>query len=357
MGQAETDRFEFLTQMWRNFAEHEAGPYSPLYAAIGRTVAADPQLVERILEDFPPHAHMPIFFLAAVHDLVLRGTDDPLGRVYADHDVDAAPTAFLAFVDSHWDAIVDLLQRRRVQTNECGRSAVIALALAKAATLYGPPAVLLDAGASAGLNLLYDRFHLDYGVLGSLGEQASSVHVACEVRTPEYVLPPRVPAIATRIGIDREPIDVTNEDDRRWLLACVWPDTGRLERTADALDLAVSDPPDVRRGDMVTDVAPMIDALDGDGVVCVMTSWAAGYLSARERDALAASLDDVGTRREVWWLSLEGPGVVDLFDVPDTPGTFEVMPSVVGIARFHQGARDARALAHVHPHGHWLAWV
>ena len=213
-------------------------------------------------------------------------------------DVEHAPRLFIDFCDAHWDAIVDILQRRRVQTNECGRSAVIALALAKAATRYGTPAALVDAGASAGLNLLYDRYHLDYGSLGSLGDTSSRVRVTCEVMTPGEALPPRVPAIPRRIGIDREPIDVMSEDDRRWLLACVWPDTGRLQRTADALEIAAEHPPDVRQGDMVDDLASTIDTIDTDGLVCVMTSWAAGYLQPRGRKALGQVLDAIGTRRE-----------------------------------------------------------
>jgi hypothetical protein len=311
----------------------------------------------RVIDDVPPAGHLPIALLAAVHDLVLRGTDHPLGEAYQRSSASEAPGLFVGFCDSHWEAIVDTLQHRRVQTNECGRAAPIALALAKVSDAVGPLTAVIDAGASAGLNLLYDRYHLDYGPLGTLGDPTSPVHVRCEVTATGYQLPTTLPSISQRIGIDREPIDVTDDDDRRWLLACVWPDTGRLERTAEALRIAATDPPDVRRGDMVVDLASLIETVPAVGAICVMTSWAAGYLSRPARDEFAAVLAEIGTRRSVVWLSLEMSGVVDTVNAPGDVSGFDIDPCVVGLTRFHDGAKHARVLGLVHPHGRTLRWL
>src|SRR5262245_31351963 len=357
----DTERIDLLASLWRHFAEHEAGPYSPLYAAIARSVAEDRALLGRVIDDTPPEVHMPLALMAAGHDLVLRWADHPLTAVYeraavGEADADAR-VQFADFCEANWPEIVDLLQARRVQTNECGRSAAIALALAKVADLHGTPDALIDAGASAGLNLLYDRYHLDYGPLGSFGDPSSRVRVPCEVQTADHPLPASLPDIRQRVGLDRNPLDVRREDDRRWLLACVWPDTGRLQRTADALDIAAHHPPDVRPGDMVGDLAATIDQVDGGGLVCVLTSWAAGYLSGRQRETFAEVLDDAGRRRDVVWLSLEGAGVVRLFEQPRDPGTFEIAASVIGAVRFRRGTREGRPLGLVHPHGKSVAWL
>jgi hypothetical protein len=348
---------EFLSGLWRGFAEREAGTYSPLYSAIARTVADDPGLLGRIIEDVPRAGHLPIALLAAVHDLVLRGTDHQLGEAYQHQETAAAPGLFVGFCDTHWEALVDLLRRRRVQTNECGRSAPIALALAKVIDAVGPLTALVDAGASAGLNLLYDRFCLDYGPLGILGDPTSAVHARCDVTASGYRLPDTAPTIPQRIGLDRAPIDVSDDDDRRWLLACVWPDTGRLERTAAALRIAAADPPDVRRGDMIADLASTIDTVPASGPVCVMTSWAVGYLSRPAREEFAAVLTEVGMRRPIVWLSLEMSGVVDSLDAPGDVGGFDIEPCVVGLTRFEHGARRADVLGLVHPHGRALRWL
>ena len=33
-----------------------------------------------------------------------------------------------------------------------------------------------------------------------------------------------MPEIVARIGVDLDPLDVTDADDARWLRACLWPD-------------------------------------------------------------------------------------------------------------------------------------
>jgi hypothetical protein len=289
---------------------------------------------------------------------VLQGVDHPLADAYAAGPATAAPRHFIGLCDDQWPAIVDTMRHRRVQTNECGRSGPIALALTAVTDVVGPLALLVDAGASAGLNLLYDRYCLDYGVLGRLGDPASPVHVTCDVIAGGARLPEALPAIERRVGLDRDPIDVTDADDRRWLLACVWPDTGRSERTAAALRIAAEHPPVVQRGDMIDDLASTIDSLGvDDGPVCVMTSWAAGYLSPPARDDFAAVLTGIGMRRDVVWLSLEMAGVVDVPAAPDGAAMFGVEPSVVGLTRFRDGTRQGRVLGLVHPHGRAFQWV
>lgn len=191
----------------------------------------------------------------------------------------------------------------------------------------------------------------------SLGDPRSPVHVRCEVTADGYQLPASLPTIPTRIGIDRDPPDVTDDDDRRWLLACVWPDTGRLDRMAEALRIAALSPPDVRQGDMVAELASTIDTVAVDGTICVMTSWAAAYLSPPARDDFAAVLAEIGRHRPVVWLSLEMSGVVDMLDAPADVGSFEIEPCVVGLTRFHDGTRTARVLGLVHPHGRTLHWL
>jgi hypothetical protein len=45
-------------------------------------------------------------------------------------------------------------------------------------------------------------------------------------------LPDRLPAIAWRTGLDLNPLDVTNDDDVRWLSCLVWPDEGTSRRSS-----------------------------------------------------------------------------------------------------------------------------
>jgi hypothetical protein len=33
-----------------------------------------------------------------------------------------------------------------------------------------------------------------------------------------------MPKVVARVGVDLDPVDVTDADDARWLRACLWPD-------------------------------------------------------------------------------------------------------------------------------------
>ena len=280
---------DHLSQAWRDFAESDCGTYSPLYAAICRSVADDPELLA-LAAAAPPSGQQPNVLLAAVHYLLLGGIAHPLADVYAGTNTDRAPALFRDLCLSQRNEIAAILASRHTQTNEPGRAALLAVGLAAAIELVGEPIGLLDAGCSAGLNLLIDRYRLDYGLSGAVGPIDSPVTINCELRRAAPV-PTRLPAIAARLGIDRAPVDIASADDARWLLACVWPDTGRLARTAAAMDLARLYPPTVVAGDMVTDLDAAIDTFDPRLAIVVVTTSACGYLSAGQRRALLGTLE------------------------------------------------------------------
>ena len=62
---------------------------------------------------------------------------------------------------------------------------------------------LIEVGASAGLNLLFDRYSYDYGAGRSAGDPGSPIQFACtlrgEVRPP---IPASMPPVAARVGLD-----------------------------------------------------------------------------------------------------------------------------------------------------------
>ena len=346
---------EGLAWLWNSFAQNEAADYSPLYAAIGRAVANDRDVLGLVAEA-PPPSHLPIMLLAAVHDLVLGGLKHPLAEVYAGRSSDDPVPLFRDVCLTYRDAILATMTQRHVQTNECGRSALIALALDAATEKYGPVDALVDVGASAGLNLLFDRYRLDYGHLGVLGDPDSPVVARCEVRS-RSTIPAALPSVPVRLGLDREPVDITDEEDARWLLACVRPDTDRLSRAREAIALAAKDPPPVVRGEMIADLPAVIAGIDGDGLVCVLTSWAAGYLLPADRGRFVAMLEGVAARRPIAWICLESAGVMRHDDPPPPRSHFDIEPSILAMAGFGAVADRARALAFVHPHGSVIEWI
>jgi hypothetical protein len=318
-------------------------------------VADDPELLA-LAAAAPASGQQPNVLLAAVHYLVLAGIAHPLADVYAGQaDSDRAPTLFRDLCLAQRPGISQILATRHTQTNEPGRAALLAVGLATAADLAGEPIGVLDAGCSAGLNLLIDRYRFEFGPSEGLGPPDSPVKITCELRGTRA--PARLPAIPARLGLDRAPVDLTRAEDARWLLACVWPDTGRLARTAAAMDLARQHPPKLMSGDMVTDLDAALDTFDPDLPVVVVTTSSCGYLSAGQRQAFLAVLQRRARRRSLAWLSTDAPGVIDAIPTPSAIGHAGASASVMGLVSFETGTAVGRALAVCHPHGAWMKWV
>jgi len=344
--------------MWSGFADSIPVGYSPLYSAVAMAVANDRELLS-LVDDAPPPAHFPPTLLAAVHYLLLDGLDHPLGAVYrGESDAPAVPL-FRDLCLTQRDRILELLEVRRVQTNEVGRSSLIGPALTWVAAHHGAPVQLVDVGCSAGLNMLCDRYRLDYGERGHTGPDDAVVRVDCRVVGGNPPIAPRLPEVVGRIGIDLDPPDLRDPADARWLLACVWPDTGRLERTARAIGEAIAEPPPVRAGDAVALLPDVLDEL-GPGLAVVVTTWSYAYVLPDQRPAFIDALRRTGRSRPLVWIAAEARGLiesVDLSSVAEPPASMQTSPvDVLSAWRFDGAGDEARILALVHSHGLWIDW-
>src|SRR5215831_16802136 len=120
---------DVLARHFLYFAEQEAEPaFSPLYAHLCRSIAADPDVLALAAET-PRGQPAPNLLLGAVHYLLLSGVNDPLAAFYpslttAEELNDAYP-AFQRFCQAYAGPIRTLLVTRRVQTNEVARSACL----------------------------------------------------------------------------------------------------------------------------------------------------------------------------------------------------------------------------------------
>lgn len=314
-----------LAERYRWFAEREARGRSPLYERFAAGVAEDPEVLA-LLERVPPPKQQPNLLFAAVAFLA---------GVQPDYE------AFRGVVLDRAEEVLATLAARRTQTNEVGRCATLLPVLAQ---LPGPLA-LLEAGASAGLCLLPDRYAYDYG-RGMVGDPASGVLLRCEPRGPVPV-PAAVPAVVWRRGIDIAPLDVTDDEDVRWLECCVWPgQPERLDRLRAAVRVARADPPPVTRGDLLDTVAEVASTGPPDATLVVFHSAVLYYLTADERRRFGQVMAEVPGV----WISNEAAGVVESLPGGAFPGLDETSHFVVG--------RDGgRVLAAADPHGAWVQWA
>src|SRR5215469_5097978 len=114
------------------------------------------------------------------------------------------------------------------QTNEIRRSAIFLGGFLEIAARSGLPLALCETGASAGLNLCWDRFDYRLGAHRWIGTDPV-LTLAVDWRGP----PPRLdlrPVVANRQACDRRPIRLADPEARLRLQGYVWPD--QLDRFA-----------------------------------------------------------------------------------------------------------------------------
>lgn len=101
---------------------------------------------------------------SGLHALVLKGIDPHLEAAYPPNNV-ANPVfinAVIGAMTRHDEFLCHWIESAS-QTNEVGRSGVIIAAAHWLHTNFGLPLKLSELGASAGLNLLFDKYTLQIG--------------------------------------------------------------------------------------------------------------------------------------------------------------------------------------------------
>ena len=346
------------------FEQHasEHGARSPLYAEICRAVAGDDDTLSLMLHA-PEHQRRPTLLQAAIHDLLLAGAAHELaahvptvagGRAGPRAGARAAAPLALDFCREHRAELARALATRSTQTNEVNRAAVLLPALVHAVP-RGGGVRLVELGASAGLNLLLDRFSYRYG--GSAAVPGGRVTCDCAVRGELPPLYP-LPLIAERIGVDLEPVDLRDAAARRWLLACVWPDEPeRVARLRAAIVLARREPPTVVRGDGRALLAELVGSAS-DVHAVIWHSWVLAYWSESEQRALAGAIDELGADRDLTWVYLEQPSETPGLPTPVVAGArHEPGDAALVVASYRHGKRTIARLADAHGHLHHMRWL
>jgi len=332
------------------------GSRAPLYARMAVGIAAAEKVLA-ILAAAPAAKRLPVTLFAAIHDVLLANPDEPLAAWYAnltaEPRTDDPVPVLLDLCARRRDELVALVRTRTPQTNEIGRSALLLIGLGLVAGEVGPLAHL-DVGASAGLNLLADRFSYDYAG-HRLGTGAVELRCGIRGRARPELLPSVMPRITSRAGLDLNPVDLSDAAQVRWLEACVWPDqTDRFERLRMALAEACGLDLLLITGDAIDDLATAVANL-GPGHPILTTSWVLNYLGEDGQRRFLKVVDELGRRRDLSLVSYEAPNLTPGLEWPQELAQEDL--SVLRLIRWRNGRRVDTVLAKGHPHGYWLAWL
>ncbi|MGD8213999.1 DUF2332 family protein [Aestuariimicrobium sp. Y1814] len=320
---------EDVTERYARFAERETSTHSAVLQAWAAGVAQDAEVAE-LIETLPSRERQPNLIFAATRladpDLV-----DPHQRVARDREYEL----FRASLLGHWEQIRTITAERHTQTNEAGRLAVVLPVLHQVATETGRELALIELGASAGLALhphwwrfrYVRRDQVPIAEFGPAGREAITVVVKNHfdhpdpAEVPPVVVPPELPPIMWRLGVDQHPLNPAHPEDAEWLRTLVWPgQSHRLTRLDAAIDAACHDPVLVLRHD-ITDpeaIDEVLRLVPRDYLPVVFHGAVLAYLSTAARAAFAADMLRRVKAGELRWVCNEGqyviPQVVEALD-------------------------------------------
>jgi hypothetical protein len=293
-----------IADVFREHAEHEAERRSPLMQALLLGTADDWDaggISRTVLEPYaadPPGAALPLRFAAALHRLVLTGQAPELAAHYPTVGGTQAPELAWAparRVLEREAAQVRELTAQRCQTNEVGRTVPLLVGLAEVVRRTGGPLRLLEIGASAGLNLLVDRFRF--------GEVWGPPDSPCRLPDPGVPLDLDGMRIVERAGCDPAPLDPGDDEARLRLSASVWGDqVDRFRRLRGALDVAGSHRVPVERAGAAEWLTQRLGARPAQpGVPVVWHSIVRAYVDPDEW----RTVEELTARAGVWRLAYE----------------------------------------------------
>jgi hypothetical protein len=362
---------DLIRRSLSGFARTAAAGVSPLYAHLAEQAADDPEIAGLLTATTAEFA-TPTLLLAAVHRTLQSVPFHELANYYpslgGSYGVDGATwPVFRSFVLERRDAIRALIATHTVQTNEVRRAALLYPAVGLVAGRG--PIGLLEVGCSAGLLLGLDRYAYHYQTeqAGQLviGPPKATVGLHCALSLAEGASLPVLPkklTVAARVGMDRAPVDLADEDQYAWLEACIWadqPDRQRLFSTAARAQLA--NPPELITGDAVDDLDVAAGRIPGELPLVVLTSLTLFYLPAERQAAFLAALGALAARRRVHWVCHDEYRPTLAQVLPDRPDLRRAKgePSfgVVAIVHWENGHPVGRAVARTAWHGERMEWL
>ena len=299
---------ERLSAWFRNFAEKECKGSSKLYEHLSHQIAKDDEVLavsSMAMEGQP----VPNLLFGAVHFLLLKNADHPLREYYPSlTDVplnvkDSFPH-FKDFCLENRDAVISILETRRVQTNEVRRTAYLYPSFCHVYDIAKKPLSLIEIGTSAGLQLLWDQYKYSYGDNEVCGNPSSPVHIESEIKGGRKpVFQKNSPPVASRTGLDLHVCDLTDPDTALWLKALIWPEhKERLQLFEQAADYFIQQPAKLMEGDGIALLREVIRDIPLDQAVCIFHTHVANQIPEHVKVQLMDTFKEIGRQRDVFHL-------------------------------------------------------
>lgn len=295
----------------------------------------------------PSGDSVPLRFVGALHALVLNKLDERLCRIYDDFG-QSTSDGELAIdiahaVDCNQKFVLQFLESAP-QTNEVRRAAILLPAFMEIANRTGlNNLVMSELGASAGLNMIWDHFHYQYGTR-AYGDDKAMILLAPEVTggLPKFTNL----TVRERAGCDLNPVDIFAPQSVKKLTAYIWADQlDRIERTQNALKMRQSFPEIVEKSDAVDWLRARLAAQHDSSVHILYHTIAWQYFPKEKQLEGSALIEAAGERASksapLAWVSFEADG-----EAPGAALTVRIWP---GGEKIYLARGDF--------HGRWINWL
>jgi hypothetical protein len=288
--------------------------------------------------DLGPRGHsLPLRLAGGLLALVLEGRAPRLAATYPPHEGADLLAAVAGAMTEHDAFLCDWIDRPP-QTNETGRSAVLIAAAAEVVARTSLPLHLSELGASAGLNLMFDRYALRIGE--TTWGDGNSPLTLCPLWSG--ALPPLGKIeVQARSGVDLTPLNPVSEGTR--MLAYVWPDQiARMDRMRTALGMVTAK---VDQGDAASWLEARLAQPWGGVCHLVFHTIAHQYFPAESQARIKAAMEAAGARATasapLAWVGMEADAGAKGAGV-----TLRLWPGDVHLSLGRAGF-----------HGQWVAWA
>lgn len=296
-----------LSEKFRRFAETECKGSSPLYEHLSLMVAADKDilvLASHAREEQP----VPNLLFGAVHYLLLKGRKHDLKHFYQSmvkrpRNFEESYPYFKDFCEKYKDQIQFILKSKLVQTNEVRRCSYLFPTFTYIYSISQKPLALIEIGTSAGLQLLWDQYTYSYGTNDDIyGDENSEVHISSEIigeKRPH--LDGGIPPVISRIGIDLNTMDLTDDEDYLWLNALIWPEhQERRDLFQKAAEYVKAASLTLIEGDGVELLSSLTKEISNNYCICVFHTHVANQMSQEVKAKLLQQVKTIGEDREIY---------------------------------------------------------
>ncbi len=341
---------------WFRFFANECQASSNIYFQLSSKIADNEKLCK-----LAAHARkgqpMPNLLFAAVHYLLLQNSTHQLAQYYPSIYKNGSPKAvpfsvFQNFCEQHETEIKHLLATKSVQTNAPNRCAYLMPIFVHIAKQHpDKELVLLDIGASAGLNLQWNSYHYEYSNGQKFGDAASGVKIKTKIRNNSADFNCQsFPKKVTSIGIDKNPVNLYQEETSLWLKALIWPDeTERFKRLSAAIELTKKQDPEIIKAATIDEYDYVVNMVPKNAILCIYHTHALYQFTSEEKAAFWQWIDKLGQQRnELYYLAVEG--------IKEMRNRYETDDIVIELNSYRNRNKKQQLLALTDGHAKWVDW-